>query len=163
MLCSLIHRNRTNIIRRERAAEMNWRNQARRIQRDAHVYYFAFKHPRVHWYAKLIAACTAGYLFSPIQLIPSYIPVIGFLDDLLVLFVGAKLLQRIVPPEVLTECRQLADAAEIRRKEGTRSTAAVVAFVVILAVWLLAAVGASILMARYISPARATVHQPHVL
>ena len=117
----------------------------------------------MHWYAKVIAACTAGYLFSPIQLIPSYIPVIGFLDDLLVLFLGAKLLQRIIPPEVLTECRELADAAEIRRKEGTRSTAAVVAFVVILAVWLLAAVGASILMARYISPDKATVHQPHVL
>jgi uncharacterized membrane protein YkvA (DUF1232 family) len=150
VLCSLIHRNRTNIIRRERAAEMNWRNQARRIQRDAHVYYFAFKHPRVHWYAKLIAACTAGYLFSPIQLIPSYIPVIGFLDDLLVLFVGAKLLQRIISSEVLTECRQLADAAELRRKEGSGSRAAAVAVVVIVGVWLLAAVSASVLLARYI-------------
>lgn len=163
MLSMLFHRNRTNIVRREPAAEMSWRSQARRIQRDAHVYYFAFKHPRVRWHAKLIAACTAGYLFSPIQLIPSYLPVIGFLDDLLVLFVGAKLLQKIIPPEVLTECRQLANAAEIRRKEETRSTAAVVAFVVVLTVWLLAAVGASILMARYISPNKTTVHQRHVL
>jgi len=136
---------------------MNWKIQAQRVQREAHVYYFALKHPRVRWYAKLVAACCAGYLLSPIQLIPSYIPVIGFLDDFLVLLVGAKLLQRIIPPEALDECRELADAAEIRRKEEIRSTAAVIAFVAIGAVWVLAAVGASILMARYISPDKATV------
>lgn len=106
----------------------------------------------MRWYAKLVAACSAGYLFSPIQLIPNYIPVIGFSDDFLVLFVGAKVLQRIIPPEVLTECRELADAAEMRRKEEIKSTPALVAFVVITSVWLLAAVGAGILMARYISP-----------
>jgi uncharacterized membrane protein YkvA (DUF1232 family) len=134
---------------------MNWKKQAQRVQREAYVYYFAFKHPRVPWHAKLVAACSAGYLFSPIQLIPSYIPVIGFLDDFFVLFVGAKLFQRIIPPEVLTECRQLADAAEMRRKEEIRSTAAVVGLIVVVTVWLLAAVGASILMARYISPDKA--------
>jgi len=129
---------------------MNWKYQAQRVQREAQVYYFAFKHPRVPWCAKLVAACSAGYVLSPIQLIPSYIPVIGFLDDFSVLFVGAKLLQRLIPPEVLIECRQLADAAEMRRKEEIRSTAAVIAFVAITAVWLVAAVGASILMVRLI-------------
>ena len=77
------------------------------------------------------------------------------MDDFLVLYVGTKLLQRIIPAEVLTECRQLADAAEMRKKEEIRSTAAVVAFVAIAAVWLFAAVGAGILMARYISPDKA--------
>lgn len=134
---------------------MNWRNQALRVQREAHVYYFALKHPRVSWYAKLVAACSAGYLFSPIQLIPSYIPAIGFLDDFFVLFVGAKLLQRLIPPEVLAECRQLADAAAMQRKVRIRSTAGVIAFIVIGTVWLLAAVGASMLMARYIFPDKA--------
>ena len=103
------------------------------------------------WYARLIAACSASYLFSPVQLIPNYIPVIGFLDDFLVLFVAAKLLQRIIPPEMLAECRELADAAEIRRKQEIRSTGAVIGFVAIAAVWLLVAAGVSILMARYIS------------
>ena len=103
------------------------------------------------WHARLVAACTAGYLFSPIQLIPSFIPVIGFLDDLLVLFVGVKLVQRITPPDVLTESRQLAEAAEVRRKEEIRSSAAIVAAVVVPAVWLLAAVAGSGLMAAYIS------------
>ena len=147
---TLFRRSRTTIVRQESTIGMNWKNQAQRVQREAQVYYFAFKHPRVPWYAKLVAACSAGYVLSPIQLIPSYIPVIGFLDDFFVLYVGAKLLQRLIPPDVLTECRQLADAAEMRRKEEIRSTAAVIAFVAITAVWLLAAVGASILMARLI-------------
>jgi uncharacterized membrane protein YkvA (DUF1232 family) len=138
-------------MRRELSSKMSWRQQAQRVQREAHVYYFAFKHPRVRWYAKLLAACSASYLFSPIQLIPSYIPVIGFLDDFLVLLVAAKVLQRIIPPEVLAECRELADAAEMRRKQEIRSTAAVVAFVAITAVWLFVAAGVSILMARYMS------------
>jgi uncharacterized membrane protein YkvA (DUF1232 family) len=129
---------------------MNCRNQAQRLQREAQVYYFAFKHPRVHWYAKLVAVCSAGYVFSPVQLIPSYIPVIGLLDDFLVLYVGTKLLQKLIPAEVLTECRELANAAEMRRKDAVRSTPALVATVVVAAVWLLAAVGAGVLMATYV-------------
>jgi uncharacterized membrane protein YkvA (DUF1232 family) len=147
----LFGRNRENGGRFETASEMNWKVQAQRVQREAYVYYFAFKHPRVPWYAKLVAACSAAYLFSPIQLIPSYIPVIGFLDDFLVLFVAARLLQRIIPPEVLAECRALADAAEMRRKQEIRSTGAIIGFVAIAAVWLLVAAGVSILIARYIS------------
>jgi uncharacterized membrane protein YkvA (DUF1232 family) len=130
---------------------MEWRQQAQRVHREAQVFYFAFKHPGVPWYAKLVAACSAGYLFSPIQLIPSFIPVIGFLDDFLVLFLGAKLMQRIIPSEVLTECRELAMASAMRRKDEIRSPAAVVAVVAIAAVWIAAAVSASVVMARYIS------------
>jgi uncharacterized membrane protein YkvA (DUF1232 family) len=143
-----------NVVRHCREVEKSWKQRVQRLQKEVHVFYFAFKHPRVRWYAKLVAACSAGYLFSPIQLIPNYIPVIGFLDDFLVLFVGAKVLQRIIPPEVLTECRELADSAEVRRTEEVRSTPALVAFVVIAAVWLLAAVGAGVLMARYMSAVR---------
>src|SRR5271168_249637 len=113
---------------------MNWKQQAQRVHREAQVFYFAFRHPRVPWYAKLVAVCTAGYLFSPIQLIPSFIPGIGFLDDFLVLFVGLKLLRRITPRDVLAECRELADAAQIRRNQGIRSTAAVFASIAIVSV-----------------------------
>ncbi len=129
---------------------MGWMQQAQRLHKEAHVFYFVFNHPRTRWYARLLSVCTAGYLLSPIQLIPSFIPVIGFVDDLAVLFLGAKLLQRITPPDVLTECRQLADAAEIRRKEEIRSSATVAASVVIATVWILAAITASALMAKYI-------------
>ena len=132
------------------ARAVGWKEQARRLQKEAHVFYFVFKHPRTRWYAKLLAVCTAGYLLSPVQLIPSFIPVIGFLDDVAVLFLGAKLLKRITPPDVLLECRQQADAAEIRRKEEIRSTAAVIGSVAVATVWLVAAITASALMAAYI-------------
>jgi uncharacterized membrane protein YkvA (DUF1232 family) len=146
----LFRGDRTNVVGRQPTFGKSCTNQALRLQREAQVYYFVFKHPRAPWYAKAVAACSAGYVFSPIQLIPSYIPVIGFLDDFLVLLAGARLLQRIIPPDVLTECRQLADAAQIRRTEEMRSTVAIASSVVIVAVWLLAAVGASLLMARLI-------------
>ena len=134
----------------EPASAMGWRQQARQVQTQAHVIYLAFKHPRTPWYAKLVAACTAGYLLSPIQLIPSFIPVIGFLDDLLVLFLGVKLLQRITPPDVLLECRQRAEDAWARKNEETRSIAATVAAIAVAAVWLLTAVAANGLIAAYI-------------
>ena len=89
-----------------------WGQQAEGLRKEALVFYFAFKHPRVRWYARTVAVCTAAYLVSPIQLIPSYIPVIGFLDDFLVLFLGVKVLRKLVPVDVLTECRQHADAVE---------------------------------------------------
>ncbi len=127
-----------------------WRQQARRLHKEAHLFYFVFKHPRTRWYTKCVAACTAGYLLSPIQLIPSFIPVIGFLDDILVLFLGAKLVRKLTPPDVLRECRELADVAETRRKEEIPSTFARVSFAGIMILWLLAVVTASALVAAYI-------------
>jgi uncharacterized membrane protein YkvA (DUF1232 family) len=134
----------------EPASAMSWRQQAEQVQTQAHVFYLAFKHPRMPWYARLVAASTAGYLLSPIQLIPSFIPAIGFLDDLLVLFLGAKLLQRITPPDVLCECRQHAEDAKERRKDENRSAIAMVAAIMVAIVWLLLAVAANGLMAAYI-------------
>src|SRR5579862_3045622 len=110
---------------------MTWAQQSQRIQRDARTFYLASKHPRVRWYAKLVAAGTAGYLFSPIQLIPNFIPVIGLVDDVLVFLLGVKLLQRIIPPDILVECREQAKAAEMRRKDKGGSTVAILALVAI--------------------------------
>lgn len=136
-------------LRPQNEAAMSWGEQARRLQKKAHVFYFVSKHRDTPWYAKLVAACTAGYLFSPVQIIPNYIPVIGMLDDVLVVFLGVKLIQRITPPEVLAECRALADAAEVLRKEKIRSKAAVIASVVIATLWFLVAIIASLMMAKY--------------
>src|SRR5271170_6412479 len=131
-----------DVIRPDLGTRLTWKQKAQRLQKEVHVFYFAFKHPRVSWYARLVAACSAGYLFSPIQLIPNFIPMIGCLDDFAVLFLGAKILQRIIPADVFAECRVLADAAEARRQEEIRSTPAIVAFIVIATVWMLGAVGA---------------------
>jgi uncharacterized membrane protein YkvA (DUF1232 family) len=129
--------------------EATWTERIQRLRTETHVFYLVLKHPRTRWYARLVAACAAGYVLSPIQLIPNFIPVIGTLDDMLVLFVGAKLLKIITPADVLAECRERAKAAANRRKE-IKGAAAFVAPVVIVTVWILAAITASVLMATYI-------------
>jgi uncharacterized membrane protein YkvA (DUF1232 family) len=65
----------------------------------------ALAHPRVPWYAKLVCGCAALYVASPIQLIPNFIPIIGQLDDVLVIGLSIRLLKRSVPPAVLDECQ----------------------------------------------------------
>ena len=138
------------MVRLKPAFAMSWRRRARQLQKEAHVFYFVVKHPRTRWYAKVVAACTACYLVSPIQLIPNFIPVIGFLDDFVVLFVGVKLLQKITPADVFRECRELADAAEARRNQEPKWAGAVVVPVIIVTMWILVAISASTLLAAYI-------------
>ena len=95
----------------------NWRQQAERLLTDAHTLYFVSKHSRTRWHMKCVTACSIAYLFSPVQLIPSFIPVVGFLDDFLVLFAAAKLVRRFTPPDLLQECRKLAEASKIGGEE----------------------------------------------
>jgi len=126
-----------------------WSEKAQKLQKEAHVFYFAFKHPGTPWYARLIAACAAGYLLSPIQIIPSFIPVIGFMDDLVVLVVGFKLIQRAISPAVLKECREQAEAAELKRRAKDSSVTDVVVSVTVAILWLISAIAGSLLIASY--------------
>ena len=126
-----------------------WVQQAQELKSEAHVYFCALKHPEMPWRARLVAACTAGYLVSPIQLIPSFIPVIGFLDDFIVLFCGAKLLQRITPPGILDECRERVKAAEHDRATCTASLAARLSFFAVSAIWFLAAIAGAAFVALH--------------
>lgn len=73
----------------------------RRFLQQFRVVRRALWHPQVPWYAKLVAGFVVGYVFSPIQLIPNFIPIIGQLDDVLVVSIGVRLLRRWVPPPVL--------------------------------------------------------------
>jgi uncharacterized membrane protein YkvA (DUF1232 family) len=103
---------------------MSWKQRAEHIYMEARVLYFVLKNPRARWYERLVAACSVGYFFSPIQLIPNFIPVIGLADDVLVLLLGAKLLRKITPPELLAECRDLARLSVLRgRKHSDDSEA----------------------------------------
>ena len=129
---------------------VTWRQRVQRLRKEAHVFYLVLKHPRTRWYSRLVAACTVGYVVSPIQLIPNFIPVIGSMDDVLVLYVGMKLLQKITPREVLTECRDLAEVAESRRQEDSSWATSVVVPIAVVTVWIVAAVTASALMAAYV-------------
>jgi uncharacterized membrane protein YkvA (DUF1232 family) len=126
-----------------------WSEKAQKLQKEAHVFYFAFKHPGTPWYARLIAACAAGYLVSPIQIIPSFIPVIGFMDDLVVLVVGFKLIQKAISPEVLKECRERAEAAELQRKAKDSSATELVVSITVAILWLMSAIAGSLLIASY--------------
>jgi uncharacterized membrane protein YkvA (DUF1232 family) len=136
-------------VRRVPARIAIWGEKARVLQKQAQVFYFAFKHPKTPWYARLIAACAAGYLVSPVQIIPSFIPVIGFMDDFVVLVVGFKLIQKVMPPEVLQECRDRAEAAEVQRKTETRSLTRFAVFITIGVLWLILAITGSLLVADH--------------
>lgn len=90
------------------------RDRARRIQREAHVLYLAARDPRMPTHAKLLALLVAGYALSPIDLIPDFIPVFGYVDDLVLVPLGIMLVLRLVPPQVLTEHRRAVAAAAER-------------------------------------------------
>ena len=89
---------------------MNLRAKAAAIKRDVHALYLAARDPRVPWYAKAVAVAVAAYAISPIDLIPDFIPVLGQLDDLVLLPIGIALAIRLVPREVLEEKRAQAAA-----------------------------------------------------
>jgi uncharacterized membrane protein YkvA (DUF1232 family) len=87
---------------------------ARSLKRDAHAVWLAARDPRTPWYAKALAFAVAGYALSPIDLIPDFIPILGYLDDLILVPVGVWLVLRLIPPEVLAEHRAAAEAAADR-------------------------------------------------
>ncbi len=136
--------------RRFQALIASWARKAQKLQKEAHVFYFAFKHPRTPWYAKLIAACAAFYLLSPIQIIPSFVPVIGFMDDLVVLVLGFKLIQKTISPDVLKECRERAEAAEAKRRANDSSITDIVVSVTVAILWLISGIVGSLLIASYL-------------
>ncbi|CCV13186.1 YkvA family protein [Mesorhizobium sp. STM 4661] len=111
---------------------------ARTIKRDAHAVYLAARDPRTPWYAKALALCVAGYALSPIDLIPDFIPVLGYLDDAIILPLGILAVVKMIPPEVMAEHRAAAALAEER--PVSRTAIVVIACVwvpsVALAVWL---------------------------
>jgi uncharacterized membrane protein YkvA (DUF1232 family) len=84
---------------------------ARALKRDVHAIYFAARDPRVPWYVKALALTVAGYALSPIDLIPDFIPVLGYLDDLIVVPAGIWLVVALIPSDVMAHCRALATEA----------------------------------------------------
>jgi uncharacterized membrane protein YkvA (DUF1232 family) len=89
---------------------VRWRAAVRRLKRDVYALYLAARDPRTPWYARAVVGLVAAYALSPIDLIPDFIPVIGYLDDVIVVPLGILLAIRLVPTEVLEEARLRADA-----------------------------------------------------
>jgi len=118
---------------------------ARHLKRDAHAVYLVARDPRTPWYVKALALFIAGYALSPIDLIPDFIPVLGYLDDLIIVPLGLLLVIRLVPPEIMAEHRAAADLS------ANRPTSRV-AVVVICSLWLIALVLMAWATYRYLSP-----------
>jgi uncharacterized membrane protein YkvA (DUF1232 family) len=110
-----------------------WKLKVRQLKTETYTLYLAYRDPRVPWYAKLFTAGVVAYALSPIDLIPDFVPVLGYLDDLVLIPLGIKLALKLIPIEVLTECRERAQAAS--RSEQPRNWKAAV---VIISIWLLA-------------------------
>jgi uncharacterized membrane protein YkvA (DUF1232 family) len=84
---------------------VSWRQRAKDLKRDVLALYFAVRDPRVPWYAKAVAGCIVAYAFSPIDLIPDPIPVLGYLDDLVLIPLGVLVVRHMIPGDVMAECR----------------------------------------------------------
>lgn len=104
------------------------RNSARVIKRDVHALYLASRDPRVPWYVKALAVVVVGYALSPIDLIPDFIPVLGQLDEVILIPLGVMLVVWLTPPTIMAEHRALAAAAQERPVSLT-------AAVVIVGIW----------------------------
>ncbi len=106
------------------------RRWAGRLKAELYALYLAYRDPRVPLYARVFAACVVAYAFSPIDLIPDPIPVLGYLDDLVLIPLGVFLAVRMIPEPVLAECRE--EALRVIKEKPTNRAAAAV----IVALWL---------------------------
>lgn len=109
-----------------------WKRRARQLEAETYALYLAYKDPRVPWYAKAFAVCVVGYAFSPIDLIPDFIPVLGYLDDLVLVPLGIALALKMMPQTVWDECRENAQETLSQDKRSNWVAAGV-----IIAIWFL--------------------------
>jgi len=118
--------------------------RAKALKGEIHALYLAARDPRTPWYAKAIIGCVVAYALSPIDLIPDFIPVLGYLDDLLLLPLGIYLALKLIPEEVLTDARRR--AAKIPGSLPKRWPAALI----IIILWLAALVVVGTMVERFI-------------
>ena len=113
---------------------ISWQERVQVLKQETFTLVAACRHHRVPWYAKALALLVVGYALSPIDLIPDFIPVLGYLDDLVLIPLGFMLVIRLIPAEVLAECRREAKQIVERAKRTGMIAAAV-----IVAIWILTA------------------------
>jgi len=109
-----------------------WKRRASRLKMDLYAIYLAYKDPRVPWYAKVLIICVIGYAFSPIDKLLNSIPIIGYLDHLILVPLGVVLVfKKMIPPAVWTDCREI---ATYRRKSISWVDGSIIAFISLLVV-----------------------------
>lgn len=115
---------------------MTLRTWARGLKRDVVALWLAARDPRVPWHAKALAAAVAAYALSPIDLIPDFIPVLGLLDDLLLVPAGIWVVVRLIPPELMVELRVQAELRQRPRSIAGALMVSAVWMASLAAVWL---------------------------
>ena len=123
-----------------------WKRWAGRLKSETYALYLAYRDPRMPLHAKLFVALVVGYAFSPIDLIPDSIPVLGYLDDLIIVPLGVALAVRMIPEDVLSESRQ--KAREMVKKGDTPVSRGAAAVIVVL--WLVLAVLGVLVVVRVV-------------
>jgi uncharacterized membrane protein YkvA (DUF1232 family) len=119
----------------KKGAIHDWKARAGRLKAEIYAMYLACRDPRVPWYARVFTACVVGYAFSPIDLIPDVIPILGYLDDLIIVPLGIALALKMIPPDVLAECQEKSREVMKQGKPVNKIAAAI-----IIAIWVLLAV-----------------------
>jgi uncharacterized membrane protein YkvA (DUF1232 family) len=119
-----------------------WKQRAHALKKEVYALYLAYRDPRTPWYAKVVAALVVAYAFSPIDLIPDPIPVLGYLDDLVLIPLGAALALRLIPPEVMVDSRAQTEELLCAGKPVSWGGAVIIGVIWItlagLALWLIA-------------------------
>ncbi|HOX48907.1 MAG TPA: YkvA family protein [Spirochaetales bacterium] len=103
--------------------------RAESLRRETYALYLAFREPGVPWYAKAFTALVVGYALSPVDLIPDFIPVLGYLDDLVLIPAGIALARKLIPAQVLADCRARAERELAGKKLTSRWAGAVIILV----------------------------------
>ena len=111
-----------------------WKLWAKQIKTDIVAIFLAVQDKRVPWYAKAIALLVVGYAFSPIDLVPDFIPILGYIDDLVILPFGIKLVISLIPEPILAEYRKKAKnlKADVKRKSWIAAAVIVALWIIIL-------------------------------
>lgn len=104
----------------------DFKQRVRDLKSEIFALYLAARHPATSWYAKLLVAGIVAYALSPIDLIPDFVPILGYVDDLVLIPLGIALAIKLIPPAVMTECRAHAHRAMVSVKPVGRVAAAVI-------------------------------------
>lgn len=110
---------------------------ARKLKQELFVLFLSYKDPRTPWYAKVVAICVVAYAFSPIDLIPDFIPVLGYLDDLIIVPTGISLALKLIPSHIIEDNRE--NAEDMKKNDKPKNWFVGILFILIwilLAVWI---------------------------
>ncbi len=138
--------NRNTIMRRTKSVFNNWRKWAAGLKLQTYALYLAYKDPRVPWHAKLFGALVVAYALSPIDLIPDFIPILGYLDDLILIPLGIALAVRMIPKEIMEECKTKAQSEMTAKKRKNW-----VAGTVVILIWLFVFISVAVIVLRKVA------------